>query len=103
MFQTLQISITKMGQILKDHPELVKEITYKDGHKEKVLNLTASTSKFGSDIISARPRDVKPQTPEEWRYWDCGNIRQWPDKGTPQTQQSQPQFTSSNDDPNVPF
>ena len=36
-----QISLTKLGEIAKKHPALVKEVTFKDGHKEKFEQLAS--------------------------------------------------------------
>ena len=34
-----QISLTKLGEIKKKHPELIKEVTFKDGHTELFINI----------------------------------------------------------------
>lgn len=35
-----QISLTRLGEIVRQHPELVKEVPFKDGHKEKFINVS---------------------------------------------------------------
>lgn len=46
-----QISLTKLGDFVKKHPELVREVTFKDGHKEKMLPIDVrdrtAPGKFG--------------------------------------------------------
>jgi len=34
-----QINLTKLGEIVRNNPELVKEVTFKDGRKEKMINI----------------------------------------------------------------
>lgn len=86
MFQTLRLNLTKLWKITKEHPELVKEVTFKDGRKEKYFNLTASTSRWADEYhtedLSAKPKDVKPQSKEEWRYWDVGTAKVFPDNAS---------------------
>ena len=35
-----QLSLTRLGEIARQQPELVKEVQFKDGHKEKFLNIS---------------------------------------------------------------
>lgn len=37
-----QLNLTKLGEIVKNHPELVKEVTFKDGRKEKLININVN-------------------------------------------------------------
>lgn len=87
MFQTLQISLTKLWAIIKEHPELVKEVTFKDGHTEKMFSFTSNTSKFPDDhhteILSAKPKDVRPASKDEWKYWEIGKAKVFPQSGAP--------------------
>ena len=34
-----QISLTKLCDFARKHPEMVKEVTFRDGHAEKMLNI----------------------------------------------------------------
>ena len=34
-----QISLTKLCDFARKHPEMVKEVTFRDGHTEKMLNI----------------------------------------------------------------
>ena len=46
-----QISLTKLGDFVRQHPELVREVVFKDGHMEKLLPIDVrertAPGKFG--------------------------------------------------------
>lgn len=47
-----QISLTNLNEIAAKHPELVKEVNFRDGHKEKFINIDIhdkkAPDKFGN-------------------------------------------------------
>lgn len=56
------ISLTKIGKIAKEHPELVKEVKFKDGHVEKMLKVNIyykETDKY--DNIAYMKVPCKPE------------------------------------------
>lgn len=101
MFQTIQISLNKLWTIAKQHPELIKEVKFKDGHTEKMLNLTSRASKYPdehhTEIISAKPKEVQPASSDEWKYWEVGKSKVWGDNGN--TPASTPQIANDNEPP----
>ena len=40
-----QISLTKLCDFARKHPEMVKEVTFRDGHVEKMLNINVNERK----------------------------------------------------------
>ena len=52
-----QISLTKLCDFARKHPEMIKEVTFRDGHVEKMLNI---------DVLERRE-------PSQWG--DVGYIR----------------------------
>ena len=40
-----QISLTKVCDFARKHPEMVKEVTFRDGHVEKMLNINVNERK----------------------------------------------------------
>lgn len=53
------ISLTKLGEFVKKHPDAVKEVKFRDGHTEKMLN------------IDVRDRQARGQ------YGDVAYISSW--------------------------
>ena len=47
-----QISLTKLCDFARNHPEMVKEVTFRDGHVEKMIDIDVNErrepSKFGN-------------------------------------------------------
>lgn len=57
-----QISLTKLCDFARKHPEVVKEVTFRDGHTEKMINIDVrerqQPSQYGNiGYISARSAD----------------------------------------------
>lgn len=50
-----EISLTKLGELIKKQPSLVKEVTFKDGHKEKMLNISVvdKKSQYSDAFVAA--------------------------------------------------
>lgn len=92
MYQISQIDLTKLGRIVREHPEVVKKVQFKDG-EHLLINGTIRTSNFPdeyhTEIMSAKPKDVKPQSKEEWKYWEVGTTKLMEEEN------SQPQQTSA--------
>lgn len=67
-----QISLTKLGEIAKKHPALVKEVTFKDGHKEKFLNISIlvndQPNQYGK-IGAVRVDCKRDQQQQNLNYW----------------------------------
>ena len=40
-----QISLTKLCDFARKHPEMVKEVTFRDGHVEKMININVNERK----------------------------------------------------------
>ena len=40
-----QISLTKLCDFARKHPEMIKEVTFRDGHVEKMLNINVNERK----------------------------------------------------------
>lgn len=45
MFITLQIDLTAIGELMRENPNLCKEVEFKDGSKHKMLNLAVGDKK----------------------------------------------------------
>ena len=56
------ISLTKLGDIARQHPEAVKEVEFKDGHKEKMIDcdlyLNEAPDQYGR-IASLKAKNAK--------------------------------------------
>lgn len=67
-----QISLTKLGEIAKHQPDLVKEVTFKDGHKEKFLNISIlvndEPNQYGK-IGAVRVDCKRDQQQQSLNYW----------------------------------
>lgn len=67
-----QISLTKLGEIAKHQPDLVKEVTFKDGHKEKFINISIlvndQPNKYGK-IGAVRVDCKRDQQQQSLNYW----------------------------------
>jgi hypothetical protein len=67
-----QISLTKLGDIAKKHPALVKEVTFKDGHKEKFINISIlvndQPNQYGK-IGAVRVDCKRDQQQQNLNYW----------------------------------
>ena len=67
-----QISLTKLGEIAKHQPALVKEVTFKDGHKEKFLNISIlvndEPNQYGK-IGAVRVDCKRDQQQQNLNYW----------------------------------
>lgn len=44
-----QIDLTALGNIVRQHPQLVKEVTFKDGTVHKFINIDVATRQQASD------------------------------------------------------
>ena len=67
-----QISLTKLGEIAKHQPDLVKEVTFKDGHKEKFINISIlvndQPNQYGK-IGAVRVDCKRDQQQQDLNYW----------------------------------
>lgn len=95
-----QISLTKLGEIAKHQPDLVKEVTFKDGHKEKFINISIlvndEPNQYGK-IGAVRVDCKRDQQQQSLNYWIADLKKSTFD----QQQSNQPapsQFTDYDDD-----
>ena len=67
-----QISLTKLGEIAKKQPDLVKEVTFKDGHKERFINISIlvndEPNQYGK-IGAVRVDCKRDQQQQSLNYW----------------------------------
>lgn len=85
-----QISLTKLGEIAKHQPDLVKEVTFKDGHKEKFLNISIlvndEPNQYGK-IGAVRVDYKRDQQQQSLNYWIADLKKStFQDQPTPQQQ-----------------
>lgn len=89
-----QISLTKLGEIAKHQPDLVKEVTFKDGHKEKMLNISIlvndEPNQYGK-IGAVRVDCKRDQQQQSLNYWVAdlrpSQFQDQPQNNTPAQQQ----------------
>ena len=99
-----QISLTKLGEIVKKHPALVKEVTFKDGHKEKLLNISIlvndQPNQYGK-IGAVRVDCKRDQQQQDLNYW-IADLKKSTFQDQPQNDSPTPsQFTDY--DPDLGF
>lgn len=67
-----QISLTKLWAITQQQKDLVKEVTFKDGHKEKLLNISIlvndQPNQYGK-IGAVRVDCKRDQQQQNLNYW----------------------------------
>lgn len=105
-----QISLTKLGEIAKKQPDLVKEVTFKDGHKEKFLNISIlvndEPNQYGK-IGAVRVDCKRDQQQQNLNYWiaDLKPSQFQDQQSAPQGNWEAPQPPTSDDDSNdgLPF
>jgi hypothetical protein len=101
------IDLTKLGEIVRKHPELVKVANMKDGSQHKFLNIDINEKQNGADqygnVAYMKASCKKAEQKQGINYYLCdlkesqsGNNHQ------PSNQQSAPQNTGGDDD-NLPF
>jgi hypothetical protein len=96
-----QISLTKLGEIAKHQSDLVKEVTFKDGHKEKFLNISIlvndEPNQYGK-IGAVRVDCKRDQQQQNLNYW-IADLKPSQFQDQPQSNQpAQLQFTDYDDD-----
>ena len=99
-----QISLTKLGEIVKKHPALVKEVEFKDGHKEKFLNISIlvndEPNQYGK-IGAVRVDCKRDQQQQDLNYW-IADLKKSTFQDQPQNDSPTPsQFTDY--DPDLGF
>ena len=96
-----QISLTKLGEIAKHQPDLVKEVTFKDGHTEKFLNISIlvndEPNQYGK--IGAVRVDCKRDQQQQSLNYFIADLKPSQFQDHPQSNQPAPsQFTDYDDD-----
>lgn len=95
------LSLTKLGDIARKHPEAVKEVEFKDGHKEKMIDcdifLNENPDEFGRiATLKAKNKKDKPRIDKSLAY--VANFKEAEQREQASTnqhqQQQQPQHTA---------
>ena len=99
-----QISLTKLWAITQQQKDLVKEVTFKDGHKEKLLNISIlvndQPNQYGK-IGAVRVDCKRDQQQQDLNYW-IADLKKSTFQDQPQNDSPTPsQFTDY--DPDLGF
>lgn len=98
------IDLTKLGQIVKQHPELVRVANMKDGTQHKFINIDVNekqqVDQYGNSAY-LKVACKKDQQKQGLNYFLCDlKTSQYQDS---QTQQQVAQATANNVDDDMPF
>lgn len=102
------IDLTKLGQVVRMHPELVRVVNMKDGTQHKFLNIDINPKQNGADKYgnaayikaSCKKTDQRAGVP----YYLCDlKLSQRNNQGTQQPAQQQAQAQSQNNSDYLPF
>lgn len=90
MFQTGQIDLTIIGRLMRENPNLIRKVNFKDG-EHQLLNIAISSMKqpdnYGNDLtVSCKPKDAPIDN-----KWYIGKLKTWPEKGNSASAPSSPQ------------
>ena len=101
-----QLDLTVLGKIVRQHPELIKKITFKDG-EHQLINIDVfekqQQDQYGN-IATIKASCKKDQQKEGVCYYLSNlKVSQYQNNNNQQPQQPAPQQTSDNGSDDLPF
>jgi hypothetical protein len=101
------IDLTKLGQIVKQHPELVKTVNMKDGTQHKFLNIDVNEKQqpdqYGN-VAYLKASCKKAEQKQGLNYYLCDlKESQNSNQQQPARQNQAPQNNAGGDDTDLPF
>lgn len=113
MYSFGQIDLTKLGDIAKKHPSLIRKVKFKDGREHQMLNVSiidTPTDKFGNTM--AIRVSCKPDDRVDGLNYYVANLREsdkdksenhQPAQAPPQPQPQQDYYEQNDGDNDLPF
>lgn len=103
------IDLTKLGQIVKQHPELVKTVNMRDGTQHKFLNIDINekqqADQYGN-VAYMKASCKKAEQKQGLNYYLC-DLKESQNSNQQQPQRQQPappqQSAAANDESDLPF
>lgn len=99
------IDLTKLGEIVRKHPELVRVANMKDGSQHKFLNIDINEKQNGADqygnVAYLKASCKKDQQKHGVNYYLC-DLKE-SQNSNQQQQAAAPQSNSGGDDSELPF
>lgn len=100
------IDLTKLGEIVRKHPELVKVASMKDGTQHKFLNIDINEKQNGADqygnVAYLKASCKKAEQKQGVNYYLC-DLKESRNNNQQQHQAPAPQSQNASDDDNLPF
>ena len=99
------IDLTKLGEIVRKHPELVRVANMKDGSQHKFLNIDINEKQNGADqygnVAYLKASCKKDQQKQGVNYYLC-DLKE-SQNSNQQQQAATPQSNAGGDDSELPF
>ena len=101
-----QLDLTVLGKIVRQHPELIKKITFKDG-EHQLINIDVfekqQQDQYGN-IATIKASCKKDQQKQGVNYYLSNlKVSQYQNNNNQQSQQSAPQQQTDNGSDDLPF